>query len=156
MSHKRRSLVFGMGNPMRGDDGLGAAVIERLYGEKKSGTVDMLVTHQLLPEYADMLRPYERVIFVDACVDLPAGEWRLARIGASRNAAWNTHQLDPPSLLTLAESLFEARPEAWCLRVGAEQFDSNQQLSPKVRMAIDRSLSSLVALTQFQGETARA
>ena len=63
------TLVFGIGNPSRGDDAIGPLMIERLEREQSAGRlsgVDLLTDFQLQPEHALDLRGRARVLFVDA------------------------------------------------------------------------------------------
>jgi Ni,Fe-hydrogenase maturation factor len=56
------TLIVGIGNPLRRDDGAGPAVVEPFSCRKR-------VVHQLLPEHAAELAECDRVVFVDSAVD---------------------------------------------------------------------------------------
>lgn len=76
------TLVFGYGNPSRGDDALGWRLIEQLDALRAAGRlagVDLLSDFQLQIEHVLDLRGRTRVIFVDAELgEAPGG---LARRG---------------------------------------------------------------------------
>jgi hydrogenase maturation protease len=156
MTRQNKPLIVGIGNPLRGDDGVGQEILHRLSKGHMREMFDMLTTHQLLPENAEALYRYQRVIFVDACVDLPAGEWRLVAVEANPKAMFSGHVLEPCTLLALTRSLYGAVPQAWCLRIGAEQFELRQSLSTKVLSAIEACVPGLVALESVQGASAHA
>jgi len=70
-----KTLVIGVGNAGRQDDGLGPALVERLAGVKPpervivqtpDGAVDAFWAYQLNIEDAAAVREYDRVVFVDA------------------------------------------------------------------------------------------
>ena len=61
----RPILIFGYGNPSRGDDAIGPLLIERLE-ILNLPDVDLLTDFQLQVEHALDLRGRERVLFVDA------------------------------------------------------------------------------------------
>ncbi|MDP3326412.1 MAG: Ni/Fe hydrogenase, partial [Hydrogenophaga sp.] len=63
-------LVFGWGNPSRGDDALGPLLVEQLAGlaQMSSGRLECLTDFQLQVEHALDLRGRERVLFVDAAI----------------------------------------------------------------------------------------
>ena len=71
-------LVFGWGNPSRGDDALGPLFVERLrercaeLGAQAAGRVDFLDDYQLQVEHALDLVGRERVLFVDASLGCAA------------------------------------------------------------------------------------
>jgi len=81
-----KTLLVGVGNPGRRDDGLGPALIERLAGSRPPeraitdlapslfsaegrGTVEAFWTYQLNIEDAATIGEYDRVIFADAAVE---------------------------------------------------------------------------------------
>ena len=69
-------LVFGWGNPGRGDDALGPALIERLEAARPRhpewGGLTLLTDFQLQPEHALDLEGHARVILVDASTSCEA------------------------------------------------------------------------------------
>ena len=83
------TLVFGWGNPGRGDDALGPLLIERLEAARalRPGWegVELLCDFQLQIEHALDLQGRARVLFVDASA---AGEapFAVARLAAAEDA----------------------------------------------------------------------
>lgn len=138
----RRVLVVGIGNPLRGDDGAGPTVVERL----PIGDYDAIAVHQLLPEHAATIHLYERVVFIDACVDLPAGQWRIGPVDSREPTVVESHGNHPAWILSLCHTAFHSVPISWCLRIGGRQFELGATLSPCVRDAIDNCMPQLLAL----------
>ena len=67
---KGRTLVIGLGNPLSGDDGFGAEVIERLrHTRELRGAVDLLDAHTDLLGHMDRFAGYDQVILVDTVLD---------------------------------------------------------------------------------------
>ena len=60
-----RILVFGYGNPMRSDDGLGWQMAVELFRTNRSPDVEVLPCHQLTPELAPVVSRADTVIFID-------------------------------------------------------------------------------------------
>ncbi len=156
MTRQNKPLIVGIGNPLRGDDGLAQEILRRLADGDMRDLFDTLATHQLLPEHAEVLHRYEQVIFVDACVDLPAGDWQITQVEMRAHEGVSAHILAPSVLLTFAQTIYGSIPSAWCLCIGAEQFELGQQLSTKVVLAIEECFPHLVALGRVQGPTAHA
>ena len=69
----RHVLVLGFGNPARGDDGAGPAVLRSLAQHRLPTAVELLETHQLLPEFAERFATASLVVLVDADARRPAG-----------------------------------------------------------------------------------
>lgn len=145
-----RSLVIGIGNPLRGDDGVGWQLAEELGDPHRS-------VHQLTPECAALLLDWERVLFVDAAWSAEGGAGpsdplqaaqaaplpslrRLpcdpSGLGAAPAAAITpvlSHHLSAEALLAIAAELYDHRPEAWQLLLPAVDFAHAEAVSPSLR-----------------------
>jgi hydrogenase maturation protease len=132
-----RILIIGWGNPLRGDDGVGWRAAELLAGSLDRHDVEVRVSHQLMPEFAEDISRSACVVFIDAACDNSPGEVRFKRVEPDRapSAAFS-HQLSPPALLGMAEKLYGTLPEAWFFSVGARSFEYGEELSPEVESAL--------------------
>jgi hydrogenase maturation protease len=121
-------LVIGIGNPLRGDDGVGALLAERVGGR---------CVHQLTPELAAELAPLQRVLFIDAWLvpgqadDAPPSRPRLDPIAPEvpGDGSGTSHHLDPAQLLAITAALYGRAPSAALLRVPAYGFAHGSTLS---------------------------
>ena len=142
-------LIVAVGNPSRGDDALGPALLERaevaLAGEIAAGRVELLTDFQLQIEHALDLVGRERVIFVDASVSAPAPfEWTELAAGEGV-AASITHAMTPAAVLDTYRKVVGAPPPAAQLAIRGERFELGEDLSDAARANLDAALSSLVA-----------
>ena len=149
MSRCLASLVFGWGNPGRGDDALGPALIGRLDAlapaHPEWGEVRLLTDFQLQPEHALDLEGCERVLFVDAGASCPA-PFALERLASSREFGYTTHAMSPAALLALFRQVCGCEPPpAWLLGIHAASFELGAPLSETA----SRNLEAAVA---FAGE----
>src|SRR6185312_2569007 len=101
------ALVVGYGNRLRGDDGAGPWVAERLM-ETVSVDVHVLAAHQLTPEMAAKFIAVSTVIFVDACLAKSGDRVRATRVEPATTANPLGHAVDPGALMALAQALFGA------------------------------------------------
>jgi len=127
-------LVIGIGNPLRGDDGVAVHLIQAL---EPGPRLRVLLRQQLVPELAAELVGVGRLLLVDAWRApagaraslrpiIPAG---LADAGGA-GATWAlSHQLTPAVLLALADRLYAARPPASLLVVPARACPHGTALS---------------------------
>ena len=127
-----RDLVIGIGNPLRGDDGVGWRLAEELGPPHKA-------LHQLTPECVALLVDVERVLFVDAwCAEplpsapvltelLPADTCRTPDEGSAFS-----HHLSPGVLLAISQHLYGRSPQAWQLLVPAAQFGHGEGFSAQL------------------------
>ncbi len=131
-------LVFGWGNPSRGDDGLGAAFV----GEAlRSAHVELLVDYQLQPEHALDLVGREQVLFVDASVSGPE-PFLLVSLEAAQHHGASTHRLSPGALLSVFHRVTGTPPpRARLLSIRGWQFELGERLSDRARFNLDAALA---------------
>lgn len=145
-------LVFGYGNPSRGDDALGPLLIERLESLLATadlppeGAVDCLTDFQLQIEHALDLHGRRLVLFVDAHVDC-APPWRLARLQPERDASFSTHAISPASVLQVYRDFHASPPPpSFLLGIRGERFELGEPLSPAAARHLDEALALVLAL----------
>lgn len=128
-----RTLVVGLGNRFRGDDGAGPAV------------VDLLVDTHVMTTGGDPLgvihtwSDYDRVVLVDAMRSgQPVGtiNWLDASQDLPQNASYSsTHSLGPTELVGLARVLDCVPDRLEVVGIEASTFEMGAELSPAVRKA---------------------
>ncbi len=141
-------LILGWGNPLRGDDSVGWKAAERLAGSLEGCEATVRVSHQLLPEFAEEISRSDLVIFIDAaCDNDSSGKVRFKRVEPRRSESGAfSHQLDPPALLAMAESLYGAHPEAYFFTVAGQSFGYGEELSPEVQSAMPELIEQIRAV----------
>ena len=133
------------GEPLRGDDGVAAALLERL-----PLTTRRLVTicHMTAPMPDDLLDEAGPVIIVDAVngpapgevIDLPL----VALLASGRaTSAASSHALPLPAVLRLVERMRGDLPEGRFIGIAGAQFALGAQLSASVRMSIPAATARL-------------
>jgi len=137
-------LIFGWGNPSRGDDALGPLFVEHFSAlaarHPEWGEVDCLTDFQLQVEHALDLQGRRRVLFVDASLDAPA-PCSLTRIEAARDASFTTHAMSPQAVLKVfAEIEDGAPPPCWLLAIHGERFELGEELSATARQSLQAAL----------------
>ena len=146
-----RSLVVGVGNPLREDDGVGWHLAEALAQDG----VEVHTCHQLLPELAAELSQRDLVLFADARAEGPPGEVRCQPLAAG-TAPGHSHHLDAPGLLAWVQALYGHCPQAHLLSVVGASFGYREGLSPAVAAALPLALAQAQILLQLEKETAHA
>src|SRR5690242_15224744 len=127
------TLVIGIGNPLRGDDGLGWRAVEALRQMPSLKAAETVICHQLTPELAETVAQARRVIFIDACVGTPPGAIRVNLLppAPSQDSAWS-HRLDPRGLMQYSRRLYGVWPEAWTISMTGGAYDYSEGLSTLV------------------------
>jgi hydrogenase maturation protease len=142
-----KTLVYGYGNPGRGDDGLGpalAAALEKLNIE--STTVES--NYQLSVEDAADVAEHDAVIFVDADVSGVAPFW-FDRVKPEKAISFSSHSIAPGALLELAHELFGKEIDGYILAIRGYVFNEfNESLSHLARENLGEALKFVTRALQ--------
>ena len=143
------TLIFGWGNPSRGDDALGPLFVEHFAELARRhpewGEVDCLTDFQLQVEHALDLQGRDRVLFVDASLDAPA-PFSLTRIEAARDASFTTHAMSPQAVLKVYADIDDGEPPpCWLLAIRGEQFELGEGLGGTARSHLQIAILAAVA-----------
>lgn len=148
-------LVFGYGNPSRGDDALGPALIQRLAALQAEGSpaersllqgVELLTDFQLQPEHALDLVGREVVFLVDADASLDA-PYRLEPILPAQTPSYTTHEMSPGALLWVYGRIGLGQPPpSYLLRIRGFHFALGDPLSTSARHNLDLAVAFLESL----------
>lgn len=140
-----RRLLLACGNVLRSDDGVGLHLAAAVETDPRFAGVEVIVAQQFTPELAELIAAADRVAFVDACAELPAGEVRLQSVAVAAEPPHSfTHHLPPAALLALAQSLYGRTPQqAVALAVGAASFELGEGLSATVVAAVPPAIELL-------------
>ena len=118
------TLVFAIGNPQRGDDGVAADVCARI----GQGDWKVIETMELMPEMAGDVAEAAQLVFVDA--DYRGGAASIAPLPpVACHPGPLTHSLRPCDLVSVARRLYGFKGPAWLLRVPGADFGLGQPLS---------------------------
>ena len=121
-------LVFGWGNPSRGDDALGPLFVERIEALNLPG-VECLTDFQLQVEHALDLEGRQRILFVDASVEATA-PFAVKLLAPERDASFSTHAITPESVMQVYVDLHD-EPPAPChlLAIHGMRFELGEPLA---------------------------
>jgi hydrogenase maturation protease len=128
-------LLIGIGNPLRGDDGAGALLAERMAQllAARGLHVRLHIVQQLTPELAlDIASAdVDAVVFADVAAAPPSGDAiHIRRLHTGAAAISFSHHVAPSTLLTYASALYGRCPTAWLVTVPGEVFDIGALISP--------------------------
>jgi len=137
-----RTLIYGIGNSGRRDDGLGPKLVSLIETEGIEN-VDFDSNYQLNIEDALTCSHYDNVIFVDAS-ETAASPFEFMELEPVREIAFTTHEMAPTSVLALTEELYARRPRAWLLAVRGYEWDIGESLSPQAEINLSAALAFLL------------
>ncbi|MCB0458583.1 MAG: hydrogenase maturation protease [Flavobacteriaceae bacterium] len=141
MKREHKTLIFGIGNVGRKDDGIGWAFLDNLKAENID--CDIAYRYQLQVEDAELLCNYEKVIFIDSSKEDIDNGFYFKTCESSDEFSFSTHQLAPQTVLFLAEELYQHSPKAFILGVQGYQWNLEQGLSEKAKINLDTAKTYL-------------
>lgn len=111
------SLVYGIGNVGRQDDGLGWAFVDRLEAREPLPRAVLHRNYQLNFEDAYLISEFARVLFVDATKDPTVSSYSLTRPEPKMDFSFTSHAISVPSILATAKQCFGYLPDVYLLAI---------------------------------------
>ncbi|HKJ05828.1 MAG TPA: hydrogenase maturation protease [Flavobacteriaceae bacterium] len=134
------TLIVGIGNNTRQDDGLGWCFIEAL---EKDGYEDehLLCKYQMMVEDAEIIAEYDTVVFIDASkADVENGA-SIEEIFPSEQVNFSTHEVPPNQILNLSKTYYNKLPKAYLIAIQGYAWDFKIELSPTAQKNLEKALS---------------
>ncbi|MFO7674259.1 MAG: hydrogenase maturation protease [Lutibacter sp.] len=143
MKKLNNTLIIGIGNNTRQDDGLGWKFLELL--ENNGFTVDNLVyKYQLMVEDAELISEFDAVIFVDACKSELENGFDFERIYPAEEVSFSTHSVPPNQILNLCETLYAKKPKAYLMKIQGYQWNIEIGLSKKAKTNLNNAFTYFI------------
>jgi len=138
VSAKIHPLIIGIGNPLRGDDGLGWAVAEQLSRDCDMGC-DIQTVYQLTPELAQWMAAVNLVVMIDASHEGEPGELHIRPLPlplSAQPSAVGAHYTTPEELAALTLAVYGRCPPVVIVSMTGANFSIGEQLSSIVARRI--------------------
>lgn len=145
---KKSTCIIGIGNPLRGDDGVGKYIAEQIENKQLTG-VTVIITQQLDMGLAEELQHFDRVVFVDA--SLTTDTFAFSEITGTNTSTDNSsHRLPAAMLADLTRQLFSTPAKFYLCAIGAINFEMGASLSATT---LGNATAAIAALTGWiQGD----
>ena len=140
-------LVVGVGNDLRGDDGIGPAVVRRVREAQTGARVAVLLGDAA--NLVELMRGEVHVVIVDA-VACAGQVGRIHRVDASgewegpRQPEGSTHALGVAEAIELARALHCLPPRVTVFGIEGTRFGIGQEPSPEVRATEDLAVAAVL------------
>lgn len=137
-------LVFGFGNPSRGDDALGPRLIDALRGDfdaRPAAGVEFLTDFQLQIEHALDLADRSLVLFADAHVSC-APPFDFRQLVELQDDSYTTHAMSPASVLHVFRRACRSQPPpAFQLGIRGRCFELGEELGAEAQRHLDSAIA---------------
>lgn len=136
---KIKTLIIGIGNIARQDDGLGWVFLDSIK-DFVNEEAELLYRYQLNIEEAELISSYPKIIFVDAEKGNKekAFDFRVCIPKESYN--FSTHFLEPEVILALCKKLYNSNPETYILSISGEKWELEEGLSEFAKKNLQKAI----------------
>ncbi|MDQ6996450.1 MAG: hydrogenase maturation protease [Mariprofundus sp.] len=131
------TLLFGYGNPGRGDDGVGPALIEamqkHLSDHDRTADIECLTDMQLQIEHITDMVGRERILFIDA--DMSCEEaCSLRPLLSEKDDSYTSHAMSPGALIYTYQQIYGTpAPASYVLSIRTYHFELGDDLCEDAR-----------------------
>ena len=133
------TLLIGIGNSGRNDDGLGWAFIDAIDKEHLfKGQLEY--RYQLQVEDAELISHARQVIFVDAYEGKLENGYSWVKCKPSNEFCFTTHEVPPDSILFLCEDLYQKSPIVNILMIEGSSWELKIGLTQKAKKNLQKAL----------------
>lgn len=144
------TLVIGIGNDSRADDGLGWAFVEKLEASGKFQG-HLQYRYQLQIEDAEHITHYRKIVFVDAFRGPIAAGFQWKEILPESAFYFTTHLLLPENILYLAQALYGYHPRAFRLSIRGIDWKLADGMSPVAAENLEAAFQFYLQLDKSHG-----
>lgn len=135
-------IIVGIGNTLRGDDGIGAYVCSAIDQTKIEG-VQTLIVQQLDTGLIDEFLKADKIILVDASVEGDDVNFYRPETEESFSVA-SSHHVNANILSSLIKKLYEKEINIMLCAVRGESFDMGEELSAIAKQNADKAAGLIV------------
>lgn len=153
-----KTLVIGYGNIDRQDDGVAWHVLAELMGRLGvsllspdedempvvSGDYEFQYHLQLMPELADDMGKFDRVVFIDAHTGSVPEEIHKEVVAPVYQNSPFTHHMTASTLLSLCDVIHHRTPASLLVSVRGYEFLFTRSLSQKTQALVSRAADSIL------------
>jgi hydrogenase maturation protease len=158
MAGRPAVLVLGIGNPLRGDDGIGPRVVEELAQRGLPEGVTALDVGMGGLDLLRVLEGWERAVIVDAA-EVGREPGQIVRFTpdhvrlALATDGLSLHHVGLGEVMALADALGQVLPEMVIFGIQPAELDWRQGLSPAVEAALPTLVDAVIeAIEEIKGE----
>lgn len=142
----RKVLLIGVGNVLRGDDGVGAVVCDRIE-ELKITNATIIKAHQLQIELLDEMLAFDKILIVDASVGIT--DVIIKKVTEENIGAASSHHTDVAIFLQLAQQLYNKQIDIYTCAIPAFNFELGERLTEKTKFFAEQAIEKILQWMKF-------
>lgn len=137
------SLIYGIGNVGREDDGLGWAFVDWIEENNISPKSELVRSYQLHLEDADLISYKKSVLFIDATKKEEIDSFKLSKVSPQMDVTFTSHAISVPSILAVCGQCFENVPEVYLLEIRGYEWELQIGLTSKANKNLEEIITQL-------------
>ncbi|OGS70212.1 MAG: hypothetical protein A3F91_01940 [Flavobacteria bacterium RIFCSPLOWO2_12_FULL_35_11] len=137
------TLVIGIGNNTRQDDGLGWNFLELLENEGFNAD-NLLQKYQLMVEDSELISAYKTVIFIDACKSELKIGFSFEHLNPAEEVSFSTHSVPPNQILNLCKTIYTKNPKAYLIKIQGYNWDIGIGLSEPAKTNLNNAFTYFI------------
>ena len=133
---KGKVVIVGIGNIMRGDDGLGPMLIEELKDKVKAVCIDSATAPENYTGKITKERP-DTILIVDAIhLELTPGEYEIMEKNEIETSGLTTHDISPKMFIDFLDN--ETSADIYMLGIQPKNISFGDEISDEVKKGIQK------------------
>lgn len=128
ITNSKQTMIFGIGNSSRQDDGLGWAFLDEI-AKQKIFKGELHYRYQLNIEDAETISNAEQVLFVDAFAGHQNKTCIFEECKLNGEITYTTHALNPEAIMALCKDVYGKNPEAYVLKITGKEWELGEGLT---------------------------
>ncbi len=134
-----KTLLIGIGNIGREDDGIGWLFLDKI-SEQFPGYFDVEYRYQLQVEDAELISHYHKVVFVDAHAGLQNQAFVWQKCSPKVPETFTSHELEPEAVYYLTGTIYRQFPVAYILGIAGKSFELQIGLTDYAKANLQKAL----------------
>lgn len=144
------SLIYGIGNIGRQDDGLGWEFIDWLETVSACTKAEKVKFYQLNLEDADLISHKQRVLFVDASKDSTMAHFRLYKAEPKMDFSFTSHAMSIETIMATCGQCFGRVPEVYVLAIRGYEWELQLGLTEQAKHNLSLAASHMSPLAHIE------
>ncbi len=134
---KASSLIYGIGNVGRQDDGLGWAFIDWLEKQAICPKAELVRHYQMHLEDADLISYKKRILFIDATKTEDVKAFHLEQVEPKMDFSFTSHAISISSILATCQHCFDYAPEVSLLTIRGYEWNLQLGLTEQAKLNLN-------------------
>jgi len=140
---KKKTVIVGVGNPLKGDDGAGVLIVKKLMEKINSDKIEFFVVEEAIENYLGKIKRLnpDTVIIFDA-VDFGGekGEIKFFKPADIMNISPTTHSFSLPDLL----KIYNLIPKSVIVGIQPAKISFGEEMSQEVKKGVEEIVTLFI------------